>query len=428
MTTKLKGRCLIAQSGGPTAAINSSACGLIQQAAKHPEVFTGCYAGLNGILGVLKEELFDLGDESPEQIELLRSSPAAALGSCRYKLKSMSQSRVDYERILEVFRAHDVRFFFYAGGNDSMDTADKVAGLAAETGYDLIAVGVPKTIDNDLAFTDHCPGYGSVAKIIATTAMEAGRDTEALATADTVTVMEVMGRNAGWIAAAAGLANRDGDQDAPHLVYLPEVPFSIDKFVADVKATVARIGRAFVVVGEGLRDADGNFLSESKGAFATDSFGHAQLGGVAQILARVVSDRVGVKGRDFKLGQAQRSAAHWASATDLKEAYLAGSAAVKAALRGVSGKMVTLVRTDRAGRYACSTGLADLSAVANGEKMVPPDYINPAGNGVTEAFKNYARPLIAGQAKVKLGEDGLPVFTRFKKTLVAKKCGPWTAK
>ncbi|MCG3177875.1 MAG: Pyrophosphate--fructose 6-phosphate 1-phosphotransferase [Phycisphaerae bacterium] len=422
---RLIGKCVVAQSGGPTAVINASACGVIQTAMKNSEIITGCYAGINGILGVLREELFDLGNESSEQIELLKNTPAAALGSCRYKLKPLETDRTDYERILEVFRAHDVRYFFYIGGNDSMDTADKVAKLAAQTGYDLIAVGVPKTIDNDLAETDHCPGYGSVAKFIATTAMEAGRDTEALYTADTATIMEVMGRNAGWIAASAGLANRDNHLDQPHLVYMPEIPFTIDQFVADVKATLARVGRCFVVVGEGLRDAEGNYLSEAKGAFAKDSFGHVQLGGVAQTLSGVVKDRCGVKCRHIMLGQSQRAAAHWASATDVKEAWMAGSAAVKAAVRGVRGKMVTLVRGSRNGRYTCSTGLADLSVVANGEKMVPREFINAAGNGVTEAFKAYLRPLVAGEAKVKVGDDGLPVFTRFARRPIATKCGPW---
>jgi len=265
-----------------------------------------------------------------------------------------------------------------------------------------------------------------VAKYVATTAMEAGRDTEALYTADTVTVMEVMGRNAGWIAAAAGLANRDGEQDAPHLIYLPEVPFTIEQFVEDVKAKVRQIGRVFVVAGEGLRDADGYYLSEAKGAFARDSFGHAQLGGVAQTLARVVGDRVGVKGRDFKLGQAQRSASHWASATDIAEAYMAGSAAVEAALNGVNGRMITLVRGQGDGRYHCTTGLAELSVVANGEKRVPPEFINEAGNGVTDAMKDYVRPLVAGEAKVKMGPDGLPVFARLRRKLVARKCPPWS--
>jgi 6-phosphofructokinase 1 len=421
---KLKGRCVVAQSGGPTAVINASACGVIQTALANSEVFTGCYAGINGILGVLREELFDLGAEDPAQIELLKSTPASALGSCRYKLKDLEDNRADYDRILEVFAAHDIRYFFYIGGNDSMDTADKVNRLAADTGYDLVAIGVPKTIDNDLAETDHCPGYGSVAKFVATTAMEAGRDTEALYTTDTATVLEVMGRNAGWIAGATGLANRDRLHDAPHLVYLPEIPFTLDGFIADVQATLDRIGRCFIVAGEGLRDEAGDYLSEATGAFATDSFGHAQLGGVAQRLSEEVKQRCGVKCRHIMLGQSQRAAAHWASATDIREAWLAGSAAVEAALAGVNGKMITLVR-DSDDPYVCSTGLADLETVANGEKMVPREFINEAGNGITDAFKQYLRPLVQGEAQVKVDADGLPVFTRFKREPVAGRCEPW---
>ncbi|GAG49535.1 unnamed protein product, partial [marine sediment metagenome] len=228
-------------------------------------VFTGVYGSFNGIMGVLKEELFDLGREDPREISRLKCSPGAALGSCRHKLKGLETNRADYERILAVFRAHDIRFFFYAGGNDSMDTADRLAGLAADMKYDLIVLGVPKTVDNDLAFTDHCPGYGSVAKYTAVSAMEAGRDTESLYTHDTTTVQEVMGRNAGWIAAAAGLARRT-PEDAPHLIYMPEVPFSVEKFVADVKACLAEFKRCFIIAGEGIRDADGNYIADAGGA------------------------------------------------------------------------------------------------------------------------------------------------------------------
>ena len=272
-----KGNCLIAQSGGPTAVINASVAGAAEEAARHSQI-TGVYAALNGIRGVLLEEIFDLSQEPAGNISGLHRTPSAGLGSCRYKLKDLQTSRADYERILEVFEAHNIRYFFYAGGNDSMDTADKTAALAAETGYELVAMGIPKTIDNDLACTDHCPGYGSVAKYVATTAMEAGKDTEALYTTDTCTVLEVMGRNAGWIAAATGLASR-GPEDAPHLIYLPEAVFSVEKFVDDVKAVHQRLGRVFIVVGEGLKDKDGNYVTSQVGDFSKDSFGHFQLGG-----------------------------------------------------------------------------------------------------------------------------------------------------
>ena len=416
----IQGRAIVAQSGGPTTAINASAHGVIQTALAHPEVFTGVYGALNGILGVLREELYDIAREDPAAIDGLMRTPSSALGSCRYKLKDLQTDRADYERILEVFRAHDIRYFFYIGGNDSMDTADKLAQLAAQVDYEMVAIGVPKTIDNDLAYTDHCPGYGSVAKFNATAVMEAGRDTEAMYTADTVTIHEVMGRNAGWIAAATSLARRE-PADAPHLVYLPEVVLDPDRFAADVQACIDRHGGCFIVCGEGIRDQAGNYLAEAGGAFATDSFGHAQLGGAANALRALVEGRLGVKARTNRAGTAQRNAMHFASATDVAEAAMAGRAAVEAALAGERGKMVALVREDAAGPYRCTTGLVDLGKVANGEKPVPPEFINDAGNGLTEAFRAYASPLVQGQAEIEIGRDGLPVYTRLKKHRVAKK-------
>jgi 6-phosphofructokinase 1 len=335
---------VVAQSGGPTAVINSSACGVIQQALNSGEI--GCVLGAtNGILGVLNEDLFDISTEKPETIEALKQTPAAAIGSCRYKLKSLEESKADFERILDVFRAHDIRYFFYAGGNDSMDTADKVNKLAADSSYELVCIGIPKTVDNDLAFTDHCPGYGSVAKYVATCAMEAGRDTEALYTHDTCTILEAMGRNAGWIAAATGLAARC-PEDAPHLIYMPEAPFSIDKLVGDVKEVLREFGRVFIVAGEGLKNEKGEYITADKGAFGTDAFGHAQFGGLADMLKTVIEDRVGIKARGNRLGTNQRSAMHFASLTDVNEAYMCGQMAVKTALGGENGKMIKLVRQD----------------------------------------------------------------------------------
>ncbi|MCJ7544051.1 MAG: 6-phosphofructokinase [Phycisphaerae bacterium] len=419
---RLKGKAVVAQSGGPTSAINASAAGVIQTALRNDSVFTGVYGSLNGILGVLNEELFDLAQEDPAQIDLLRKTPSAALGSCRHKLKDLSKDRADYERILEVFRAHDIRYFFYIGGNDSMDTADKLAHLAREIDYEMIAMGVPKTIDNDLAFTDHCPGYGSVAKFTATSAMEAGRDTEALYTHDTCTVQEIMGRNAGWIAASAGLARRV-EEDAPHLILLPEVPFVLEKFVADVRQCLRDYKRCFIACGEGTKTADGKYLGEAGGTFAKDAFGHTQLGGAAEAVRAILEQEVGVKCRVNRAGTAQRVAMHFASRTDIKESYMVGAAAVKAAIKGTSGKMVTLVRHEEDGLYRCTTGLADLADVANGEKMLPKEYLNAAGTGVTPAFRAYALPLIAGQAEIEIGDDGLPVFARLAKHMVPHRTG-----
>jgi 6-phosphofructokinase 1 len=278
---------------------------------------------------------------------------------------------------------------------------------------------VPKTIDNDLAYTDHCPGYGSVAKYIATCAMEAGKDTEALYTTDTCTILEVMGRNAGWIAASAGLARRK-PEDAPHLIYMPEAAFSFDKFVVDCKEVLKEFGRIFIVAGEGLKDEKGNYVTADSGKFSKDSFGHVQLGGVAEMLKAVIEKEVGVKARFNKLGTNQRSAMHFASLTDMKEAYMCGTAAVKEALKGINGKMITLVRKDKP-KYKCLTGLAELSDVANGEKKVPAEYINEQGNGVTKEMLKYVRPLVQGEVKIEIGDDGLPVYMRFRRRHVNKK-------
>lgn len=413
-----KPNAIVAQSGGPTAVINSSACGVIQEAINSNRIGR-VFGAVNGILGVLGEGLFDISAEKPETIEALKQTPAAAIGSCRYKLKSLEKSRADYERILDVFKAHEIHYFFYIGGNDSMDTADKVNKLAAETGYELVCMGIPKTIDNDLAYTDHCPGYGSVAKYVATCAMEAGRDTEALYTADTCTILEVMGRNAGWIAAATGLASRSA-QDAPHLIYMPEAAFSFDKLISDVKNVLKQFSRVFIVAGEGLKDKDGNYITADTGAFGTDSFGHQQLGGVADMLKAVIESQVGIKARCNKLGTNQRSAMHFASLTDINEAYMCGQMAVKGALTGQNGKMVTLVRQPGP-EYKCTTGLAQLSDVANGEKKVPKEFINQSGNHITDAMRDYVRPLVRGQAPLNLGPDGLPVFMRFERKPLEKK-------
>jgi len=412
------GKCVVAQSGGPTAVINSSAAGVIQEALAH-RCITGVYGAHNGILGVLLEDLFDLGAEKPETIEALRRTPAAALGSCRYKIKSLQDDRADYDRILEVFKLHDVHYFFYIGGNDSMDTAAKLGQLAREQDYELVVMGVPKTIDNDLAFTDHTPGYGSVAKYVATSVMEAGRDTEALATTDTCTVVEVMGRHAGWIAAAAGLARRE-EEDAPHLIYVPEAPTAEEKLLEDVNAALQRFGRCVIAVSEGMVNEKGElFASLGQGKFGRDAFGHVQLGGVGEAVRQLVEARVGIKCRSTKLGTCQREAIHFASLTDATEAYEVGRAAVRHAVDGVSGQMVTLVR-ESDDPYTCATGLQPLAEVANAEKKLPPEMIDDNGSFITEAFRKYAGPLIRGEVPVEIGPDGLPVYARLDKHSVAR--------
>ena len=422
----LKGKAVIAQSGGPTSVINASAAGVIQGCLANRDVFTGVYGSLNGILGILTEEMFDLSTEDPAQIDLLRRSPASALGSCRHKLKDLDADRADYERILDVFKAHDIRYFFYIGGNDSMDTASKLGRLAGQSGYEMIALGVPKTVDNDLACTDHCPGYGSVARYSAISVLESGRDIDAMYVHTPCTIHEVMGRNAGWIAAATGLARRRRDE-APHIILLPEVPFVVEKFIDDVRRCITDFKRCFITCGEGVRTPEGQYLADAGGLFAEDSFGHTQLGGAADAVRSIIEAHIDIKTRANRPGTAQRVAMHCASKVDVDEAYLVGQAAVAAALDGISGKMITLVRNDDPGRYVCTTGLADLEDVANGEKMLPPEFIDANGTGITEAFRQYALPLIQGQGPLDLGDDGLPVYARLDRTPVAKLTPPWEA-
>ena len=406
----MNGNAIVAQSGGPTAVINASAAGVIHAAMEAP-VIDRVFAAHNGILGVLNEEIYDLGKEEKSVLEELRWSPASALGSCRHKVKTDEER----QRIIDVFKKHNIRYFFYIGGNDSMDTADKVSKLARKTGYEMRAVGVPKTIDNDLAETDHCPGYGSVIKYLAAMTMEAGRDTEAMYTADTVNVIEAMGRNAGWIAAGCALARRN-EEDAPHIILLPEVPFSREAFAAKVRHYLEKIGRCVIVVSEGTKYPDGSFLSEMKGDFAKDAFGHVQLGGAAQAVQALVQEDCKVKARIAMPSTIQRTGAHFASLTDNEEAYGSGRRAVQAALEGVTDKMITLVRESEK-PYRCGYGLADLSAVANGEKYFPKEWITDDGFFVTDDFIRYARPLIQGETKPPM-QDGLPRYVRTAKNFV----------
>ena len=409
---ELSGNVLVGQSGGPTAVINASVAGVVAEALNHSCV-EEIYGTLNGVLGLLNEDFIDLASESQQTIRALRHTPGAALGTCRYKLKKQA----DFERVLEVFKAHNIRYFFYAGGNDSQDTADKISKLAQEQGYELRVIGIPKTIDNDLPATDHCPGYGSVIKFISATVRELACDHAAMGQHDLVSVLEVMGRNAGWIAAGASLAKRrEHPNDPPHLIYLPEVAFSPEKFVADVQRVLKRERYCLIVVGEGLIDADGNYLSAAE---TTDAFGHAQLGGAGDYLKSLVEQHLpGVKARAAKLGITQRAAAHAGSKTDADEAFLAGQAAVKAAVNGATDKMVTLVRGD-GDHYTCETGLAPLADIANGVKKLPREWINEDGVSMNHQFVRYATPLIQGETVVP-HDAGLPVFAQLEKVSVDK--------
>jgi 6-phosphofructokinase 1 len=409
---ELVGNVLVGQSGGPTAVINASVAGIVAEALNHESV-EEIYGALNGVLGILQEDLIDLASESQQQIRALRHTPGAALGTCRYKLKKQS----DYERVLEVFKAHNIRYFFYIGGNDSQDTADKISKLAQQQGYELRVIGVPKTIDNDLPITDHTPGYGSVIKYVATTIRELACDNEAMGQHDLVSIVEVMGRSAGWIAAGAALAKRrDHPHDAPHLIYLPEIAFDQTKCLEDIRRILKREKYCMIVVGEGLIDADGNYVSANA---ATDSFGHAQLGGAGDFLKELVENNLpGVKARVAKPGIVQRAAAHAGSKTDSDEAFLAGQAAVTAAIRGETDKMVTLLRGD-AEHYTCETGLAPLSDIANGVKKLPREWINEDGTSMNFQFLRYAQPLIQGEMTIPY-DSGVPVFARLDKVRVDK--------
>ena len=405
------------QSGGPTSVTNSSVAGIIAEALNH-----GCieeiYGSLNGVLGLLQEDFVDLASESQQQIRALRHTPGAALGTCRYKLKKTQ----DFERVIEVFKAHNIRYFFYIGGNDSQDTADKISKLAQQQGYELRVIGVPKTIDNDLAATDHCPGYGSVVKYLATTVREAACDSEAMGQGDLVSIVEAMGRSAGWIAAGASLAKRrDHPHDPPHIILLPEIPFNQDKVLDDIRRVLKREKFCLIVVAEGLVDSDGNYLAADA---ATDSFGHAKLGGAGAALGEIIEANIpGVKVRVARPGLIQRSAAHTASKTDSDEAYLAGQAAVRAAVAGETDKMVTLLRGD-SDHYTCETGLAPLSEIANGVKKLPREWINEDGISMNFQFLRYAQPLIQGEVTLPY-DNGVPLYARLDKRRVDKSLPPY---
>jgi 6-phosphofructokinase 1 len=406
-----------AQSGGVTAVINASACGVIETARQHKDKIANVYAGRNGIIGALTEDLIDTSQESAEAIAALKHTPSGAFGSCRYKLKSLEANKREYERLIEVFKAHDIGYFFYNGGGDSADTCYKVSQLSEKMGFPVQAIHVPKTVDNDLPITDNCPGFGSVAKYIAVSTLEASFDVRSMAKTSTkIFVIEVMGRHAGWIAAAGGLVE---DQDIPVIVLFPEVEFDQEKFLAAVKAKVDKYDFCTIVVSEGCHWPDGRFLAEQG---TRDAFGHAQLGGAAPVVANMIKEALGYKFHWAVADYLQRAARHLASASDVAQAYALGKAAVEKALEGKNSIMPTVVR-ESSSPYKWSIGEAPLSEVANVEKMMPKEFITADGYGITAACKEYLYPLIQGEAYPPYDDNGMPKYVTLKGAPVARKLG-----
>ena len=402
----LKGNMVIGQSGGPTAVINSSVCGAVQEATRH-DAIAEIYGMLHGIQGLLQEDLVDLRREDPTVIDGLRRTPSAALGSCRYKLTDQ-----DYQRVVEVCRAHNIRYFFYIGGGDTMHNTYQIGQLAAEGGYEMRVMGIPKTIDNDLALTDHAPGFGSTARYEAIIFSEMVRDTMALRYTEVVKVVETMGRNSGWVTAASAMA----DDYAPDLIYVPERPFVKDRFLADVEAVYKRQGYVVIAACEGLKNPDGSLVAAFQDAMNVDAFGHPELGGLGQYLVDLIVAELDLKTRLDKPGTMQRSSGVCISQVDSQEASMVGREAVRQAAGGTSGYMVTLVRQP-GDAYRCKTGLAPLEEVANVEKLLPDEFINPDGNFVTEGFKAYTRPLLGGP---------LPNYVTLAAHRVPKQLHPWS--
>ncbi|MEZ5490593.1 MAG: 6-phosphofructokinase [Gammaproteobacteria bacterium] len=415
-----KANLFYAQSGGVTSVINASACGVIETARKNRDQIGKVYAGRNGIIGALREELIDTSKESAKTIALLRSTPAGAFGSCRYKLRSFSENQREYERLLEVFKAHNIRYFLYNGGGDSQDTANKIAQFSIQEGFPITCIGIPKTVDNDLPITDNCPGFGSVAKYVAVSIKEAGLDVASMCESSTkVFVLEVMGRHAGWIAGAAGLASEQ-EGDAPHIILFPEIPFSKDKFLRKVQSCVRKYGYCAVVVSEGAQYQDGTFLADAGGR---DAFGHVQLGGVAPFVANMVKDATGYKYHWAVSDYLQRAARHIASATDVEQAYAMGQAAVEFALAGKNAVMPIIVR-GKGKKYSWKVGEARLEDVANVEKTMPRNFISRDGFHITDAAREYFSPLIQGEDYPEY-KQGIPQYARLKQVLVARKLRPW---
>ena len=409
-----KKNAFYAQSGGVTAVINASACGVIQTARKNSDKIGTVYAGRNGIIGALTEDLIDTSLESDEDIAALLHTPSGGFGSCRFKLKSLEENKAEYERLIEVFKAHDIGYFFYNGGGDSADTCHKISQLSEKMGYPIQAVHIPKTVDNDLPITDNCPGFGSVAKYIAVSALEASFDVRSMAKTSTkIFVLEVMGRHAGWIAAAGGLIE---DQNIPVVILFPEVEFDQEKFLAQVDAKVKEYGFCTIVVSEGVHWADGRFLAEQG---TRDSFGHAQLGGAAPVVANIIKDALGYKFHWAVADYLQRAARHLSSKSDVEQAYALGEAGVKFALEGDNAIMPTVERISNS-PYEWKIGKAPLSEVANVEKMMPMDFITEDGFGITQKCKDYLLPLIEGEDYPPY-ENGLPKYVVLKNQSIAKK-------
>ncbi|MBQ0109707.1 MAG: 6-phosphofructokinase, partial [Clostridiales bacterium] len=394
---------------------NASAYGAIKTALESEDI-TAVYGACNGIKGVLDDKLIDMGKEDPEELAYMRTTPSSALGSCRYKLKDPDVDDTDYKRILEIFKKYDVRYFFYNGGNDSMDTCNKISKFMLKNGYECRVMGIPKTIDNDLFGTDHCPGYASAAKYIATSLMEIYHDARVYDTG-MITVVEIMGRNAGWLTAAAQLAVFKGC--GPDLIYCPENDFDLDAVLAKIESIYNKTGKCIIAVSEGIKDKNGKYISEYGNDLsnAKDGFGHAQLGGLASYLAGVIKERTGAKVRGVELSLLQRCAAHSASLTDINESFSAGKAAVENAVAGITDKMVGFERSyDANGKYVCNIKLFNLTDVANTEKKIPADWFNAEKDGLNEKFVEYALPLIQGETDLPK-EDGLPRFVKLKKVL-----------
>ena len=411
-----KKNAFYAQSGGVTAVINATACGVIETARKNKSRIGKVYAGRHGIIGALTEDLIDTSRESARSIAALRHTPSGAFGSCRYKLKSIEEHRAQYERLVEVFQAHNIGYFFYNGGGDSQDTSHKVSQLSKTMGYPIQCIGIPKTVDNDLPVTDNCPGFGSVAKYVAVSIREAGFDVASMAKTSTkVFVMEVMGRHAGWIAASGGLA-AEKEGDAPHIILLPEVPFKKAAFLKRVKECVKKYDYCAIVVSEGARYQDGTFLAD---AGTVDAFGHKQLGGVAPVVANMIKDATGYKYHWAVADYLQRAARHIASKTDVDQAYAVGKAAVQFALQGKTAVMPTIVRVSNS-PYKWKIGEAKLSRVANVEKMMPKSYISKDGFGITKRCRDYLAPLIKGEDYPPY-KNGLPQYVELKNIAVKKK-------
>jgi 6-phosphofructokinase len=417
-----KANLFYAQSGGVTSVINASACGVIETARQNKDKIGKVYAGLNGIVGALNEDLIDTNKETSKTIAALRSTPAGAFGSCRYKLKSYTENKLEYERLMEVFQAHNIRYFLYNGGGDSQDTANKIAQISLKRGFPITCIGVPKTVDNDLPITDNSPGFGSVAKYVAVSIREAGLDVASMCANSTkVFVMEVMGRHAGWIAGSAGLASEQSG-DAPHIILFPEITFNKQKFLKKVKSCVKTFGYCAIVVSEGVQNKDGSFLAD---AGVVDAFGHVQLGGVAPFVANLIKDELGYKYHWAVADYLQRSARHIASATDVRQAYAVGRAAVQFALKGKNAVMPIIVRGSGK-KYSWKIGEAKLSDVANVEKMMPRRYISRDGFSITAEAREYFSPLIQGEDYPEY-KNGIPQYARLKKQLEKKKLKKWVA-